>query len=1328
MKRFIFCTLLLYFYIGQTYSQQYWFNHITTNDGLSHISANDIYQDEIGRMWFATRAGLNCYDGNKIKTYRSNTQKDKQLNISLINNITGDKNGHLYLRTHQSFIKFDMQTETFTTIIKNNVSAIYQGKNQTWLCVGDTIYQYHPGTSPTLTRTAILDNPHNQIYYNIFEDSDQNCWICTNKGLYLLDRNNNIHHYIPEYSIKHIFQDTQNYLWVSTLGKGLLKLNRSGQILKNYRKGQSAHTLISDSVRCVCEDNTGKIWVGSQFGLCRLDTAQHTFEHFHSNIDSPSALTSESITALYKDIQGTIWISTYFGGINYINFRSQPFTYYPPGKYGLDFPVITKFVEDKRGTIWIGTEGGGLYSYSPRTSRFKNYRKGLSRLNLKEIYYDSERDCLWIGFSENGLNRFDIKTGQITAYSAKMKNLKITSWENKLLIGASQRLGIFDPERPYNSIIAFPDKNKYGLEPSILSLLSDNQGNIWFGTYNGLYTYNPHLDKLSFYNYNRTDTSSLSGTIITSLYQDSKNRIWAVAMDRGLNLFHPVNKTFAHYSHSADGLLDNNITAITELPSGRLLLGTSAGLSILDPEKGQFTNYDYKRGFPLTMVNDGSLLVSQNQDIYVGGVTGLVIFKEKDLLQTPIKPSKIWFNNLYVNNIEVNTSDPDNILNKNISFTNNIKLKHDYNVFSIQIATDNYIKSNILNIQYRLIGYNDKWLTLNDHQMPTYTSLPPGDYTLETRIKEYPSICKSINISILPPLYKTWYAYLSYIILIAGFSYWFYRQIHTRLYLKQSLEFEKKEKLMAEKATQSKLRFFTNISHEFNTPLTLILGQTDSLLKSYNLSPTATHKVLNIYKNADNLKKLVEELIEFRKQEQGYMKLKISHTDISVFIEEISALFKEYAANKKIKFTTQCPDKEIKIWIDTRQMQKVFNNLLSNAFKFTPSNGEIKIVVSNTDSSVDIAISDTGTGIKPNELNHIFEPFYQCEETETQHKGTGIGLTFSKSIVDAHGGHISVNSQFGNGTTFTIKLKKGDAHFKTSVTRIQEENIQNLQESIQPDSTFSENIIELPTQKLGKMLIVEDNKELVQLLVETFTPFYDTDVACDGIEGLQKVRRNSPDIIISDIMMPRMSGIELCTTIKKNLDTCHIPVVLLTAKSAIEHKIEGLKIGADDYITKPFDINLLVIRCNNLINNRKIMQQRYREDPDFSIPQMATNPLDHELLNRATEIVRKNLFNEQFSVDTFATEIGLGRTTLFTKLKSITGLTPNNFIMDIRLKKAAEMLTTRTEMNISEIAYDLGFSTPKYFKKCFKDRFAYTPTEYRQKNQKTRSTQPYKDT
>ena len=219
MKRFIFCTLLLYFYIGQTYSQQYWFNHITTNDGLSHISANDIYQDEIGRMWFATRAGLNCYDGNKIKTYRSNTQKDKQLNISLINNITGDKNGHLYLRTHQSFIKFDMQTETFTTIIKNNVSAIYQGKNQTWLCVGDTIYQYHPGTSPTLTRTAILDNPHNQIYYNIFEDSDQNCWICTNKGLYLLDRNNNIHHYIPEYSIKHIFQDTQNYLWVSTLGK-----------------------------------------------------------------------------------------------------------------------------------------------------------------------------------------------------------------------------------------------------------------------------------------------------------------------------------------------------------------------------------------------------------------------------------------------------------------------------------------------------------------------------------------------------------------------------------------------------------------------------------------------------------------------------------------------------------------------------------------------------------------------------------------------------------------------------------------------------------------------------------------------------------------------------------------------------------------------------------------------------------------------------------------------------------------------------------------------------------------------------------------------------
>ncbi|MDE6986524.1 MAG: response regulator, partial [Bacteroides acidifaciens] len=705
-------------------------------------------------------------------------------------------------------------------------------------------------------------------------------------------------------------------------------------------------------------------------------------------------------------------------------------------------------------------------------------------------------------------------------------------------------------------------------------------------------------------------------------------------------------------------------------------------------------------------------------EIFLGGVKGMISFYEKDL-DIPLKPYNIIPARLWVNGDEVGANDETGILHSSLYNVPSITLKSNHSVLSIEFAMTNYIAANKNELVYKLEGFSNEWAQTHGQKMITYTNLPAGNYTLIVKAAGanhvYQPECR-LAITVLPPFYKTGWAYLLYVIVIGVILFYLIKAYRDRIRLQESLKYEQQHIHDVEELNQSKLRFFTNISHEFRTPLTIIIGQIEMLLQGQSFSPTAYNKLLNIYKNGLQLRELISELLDFRKQEQGHMKIKVSRHELIDFLYENYLLYVEYAATCNIHFQFDKGEERLEVWYDSRQLQKVINNLLSNAFKYTPKGGTISLNVYKKGEEAVIEVCDSGTGIRPEEIEKIFERFYQVGGDSGNIQGTGIGLALSKGIIELHKGRIEVSSHLDKGTTFTIYLKLGKEHFLKEQIDTEPVKEEPLSMPAEPQLQLEQQVMDEDVQnriKGAKMLIVEDNTSLREMLAGLFEPYYEVLTASDGEEGLQKVQEVMPDIIISDIMMPKMTGIELCKQIKANFETCHIPVVLLTARTAIEHTIEGLRIGADDYITKPFNVNLLISRCNNLVNSRRVLQEKFGKQPQTQVQMLATNPMDKDLLDRTVAIIERNLDNSEYSLSDLIKELYISRTNFFTKIKAITGQTPNEFILTIRLKKAAWLLKHEQYLSITEVSDRTGFSSQRYFSRCFKDMYGISPLYYR---------------
>lgn len=994
-----------------------------------------------------------------------------------------------------------------------------------------------------------------------------------------------------------------------------------------------------------------------------METPLNGFHVEFRHENKPNLITKDLVTCMLEDTDKKQWFGTN-GGLSYKELETGKVTFLLKSAY------ILSIYEAADGLIWVGTYGSGVYVLNKQGTVLYHYvkdnadAKSLPTNFIYAIIADSDGN-IWLGGKKGPSSKFDSKN------------------------------------RTFQHV-ALGQVNHFAQQAN---------GNILAATEVGLFEIAPKTLQVK----EHPITKTLKSKYICDIYTQGDTTLWLATYGAGLVRYHTKTGKMKYIGN--DGKNAQEI-AYSLLPdaNGQLWVAGKGKISAINLNSLAVKNYP-KKLMPLNMnFFQAARMKSHSGEIFFGGTKGFVSF-DPTAITMPNYSEKIVFLNFNLFNKEVKAGEKGSPLLQPLDNTAAITLQHNQHSFALTFTTINFSQSVERRFMWKLDGLDKNWVGPSAENTANYTNLSPGKYLFHVKAMGNNGEVldeRAIEVIIKPAFYKTRLAYAIYLALIAGFVYWWMKQIKTRAYLKSSLEFEKREKRRTEELTQSKLSFFTNVSHEIRTPITLILGQTEQLLSSDNVQPNVLHKLQGIYSNASNLGNLVNELLDFRKQEQGYVKLQRTQVELVAFLNNIFEGFVALAQQQKIDFSFKHEVSSLMVWADEAQLKKVINNLLSNAFKASKEGDKIILKLDNSPEAVYISVADTGKGIPTDKITHIFDPFYQVEQATGL--GTGIGLAISKNIIEQHGGTIAVKSALNEGSLFTITLFKKDLDQPTETVEniIEESNLPI--DPILPAQTVFGN--QEPADDKKTLLLVEDNDELRAFIQEMLSPLFNVHLAENGETGLEIARKEQPDLVISDVMMPSMSGTELCTKLKSNFDTCHIPVVLLTAKSAIEHQLEGLRTGADDYITKPFHTKLLIQRCHNLINARQVLKAKYFNQPGLAQQQeVATTEIDRKFIEQATAIVENHLHSD-IDVNLFATEMGLSRSSLFSKLKGVTGLTPNTFISNIRLKKAADMLQHSPELNISQIAYHLGFSSPRYFNKCFKELYGYAPQDYRKQHNK----------
>lgn len=1306
-----------------TYGHQIHFSSLTTADGLSQTTVNDIYIDEYGMVWIGTNYGLNRYNGHSIEVFHNEKGNPNSIPDSKILRITGDRKGHLWMMCQTGISELDLHTMTFRTLFTGEARSIYHHaeSNVLYACIGRKIMEWIPENN-CFTETVGIEVASN---INDMVISGSHMFIGTaNNGTWKMNMNNHsLECIIRTANATRLYKDSKENIWIGTWQTGLYKYDHDGEVSSLRHDPANPNSLNSDFVRCCCEDETGKMWIGTILGLECYDPDTGEFTHYKDGNSNLPQLNHSSVWCTTRDNQGNIWIGTYYGGVNWLNPQYDVYTWHTLSATegnGLSSMIIGCMVEDSQGNMWIATEGGGLNRLDKKTGKTRWYTKqscGLSSDNIQSLHYDREDEVLWIGTHLGGLNRLDIGRGTVRSYIFDDKRgLKITqkiikdieSYNDSLILATHDGVYMFDKSSGRRRKM-FTDNDMVYLTKTAGKMFIDSRNNLWISIYNqGVICHD--LTTGSTRLFRPSGEGTLSDANINSIIEDHNGKIWLSTSSFGLDMYDPETMTFTNFDKSNCGILSNRIYELKQSVSTRnILMTTSSGFCSFDPVMKKCINYDKANGFPVTDINDNSLYVTKDSTVFIGSIHGMVSFKEGTLNMTE-KPYTITMSGLTVNGKKIVPKDQSGILTKTLPETRTLYLKSDISMFSIEFSTSNYLSANKCDVKYRLEGYSDEWHSAHGQNMITYSSIPPGRYRLVLRPTSHDeSICPdaTLDIRILRPWYKSWYSFLVYIILSIAIIYILLKLYWNSLQLKQSIIYEKKKSQDIEDLNQSKLRFFSYVSHEIRTPLTVIIAQIETLMSSKDFTPGTYKKVLSIYQNSVQLKGLISELLEFRKQELGKLKIKAGPHDIVKLVSEFYLVFDEYAKSKNISFTIEKETNHLEVWYDPNQLQKVFRNLISNAIKYTDAGGEIKIFLGMLGNDMIFKISDTGCGISKDEQENIFTNFYRVDRVESKGQdGTGIGLALAKGIIEQHSGTISVESTEGQGTTFIVTLPLGYSHF--SAEQLEEES-QN------ENSDTAEEIREeaVVPHRNKTMLIVDDNESIRNLLSEIFEPFYNIRTASDGEKGWETVQEELPDIVVSDVLMPKLSGTELCRKIKSEISTCHIPVVLLTARVDIDQNIEGILTGADDYIGKPFNTKLLISRCNNLVNSRIMLQEKFSKSPEISSKMLATNPIDNDILDRATSIIEQHMDDPDFNVNVFAHEMAMSRTNLFTKIKAITGQTPNDFVMTLRLKKAALLLKNNPELSAAEIADRTGFTSAKYFSKCFNDVYHMRPSAYR---------------
>ena len=1001
-------------------------------------------------------------------------------------------------------------------------------------------------------------------------------------------------------------------------------------------------------------------------------------------------------------------------------------------KNSLSDNVVSCIVEDKDKNLWIGTNDGGLNLYNPITQRFTSYTlqedesaRGIGSNNIKAVYVDEKKSLVYIGTHAGGLSILHRNSGQVENFNQRNSQLVnenvyaiLPDGEGNLWLGTLSALVRFNPEqRSFTTI----EKEKDGtpvVSKQITTLFRDSHKRLWIGGEEGLSVFKQ--EGLDIQKASILPVSNVTKLFTNCIYEASNGIIW-VGTREGFYCFNEKDKQIKRYN-TTNGLPNNVVYGILEDSFGRLWLSTNRGISCFNPETEKFRNFTESDGLQSNQFNTASYCRTSVGQMYFGGINGITTFRPELLLDNPYTPPVV-ITKLQLFNKVVRPDDETGILTKNISETKSITLKSWQTAFSIEFVVSNYISGQHNTFAYKLEGYDKEWYYLTDSRTVSYSNLPQGTYQFLVKAAnsdgKWNPIPTALEIIVLPIWYKTWWALLIFFATFAGFITFVFRFFWMRKSMEAQLEIERRDKEHQEEINQMKMRFFINISHELRTPLTLILTPLQEIINK--ISDRWTRNQLEyIQRNANRLLHLVNQLMDYRRAELGVFELKAKKGNAHQLIQDNFLFYDKLARHKKITYTLHSELEDKEVLFDANYLELIVNNLLSNAFKYTESGQSITVTLKEENGWLLLQVSDTGIGIPINKQGKIFERFYQIE---SEHVGSGIGLSLVQRLIELHHGRIELDSEENKGSTFSVYLPQDLSVYKPS--ELASNNEQNEEEQVY--STNSKAMYFIDTEKVenesvesgdkkrGTILIVEDNNEIRRYLSNGLADLFNTLEAGNGEEALEKLKDNEVDVIVTDVMMPVMDGIKLCKNVKQNIRTCHIPVIILSAKTDIKDQMEGLQMGADDYIPKPFSLAILTTKIQNMMRTRRRMLDKYAKSLEVEPEKITFNAMDEALLKRAMAIVEKNMDNIEFSTDEFAREMNMSRSNLHLKLKAITGESTIDFIRKIRFNEAAKLLKDG-RYTVAEVSTMVGFNTPSYFATSFKKYFGCLPTEYIKKS------------
>lgn len=1311
--------------------EHYYFKNLNIQDGLSQNTVTTILQDRKGFMWFGTKDGLNRYDGLSFRKFKHNDFNKQSIGNNFVTALYEDKDGNIWVGTDvglyiyysekDAFEHFAIQTSSKVKIDRAISMISGDPKGRVWIAVETQGLFCYDLDSCSLQNFPLSNFPHTSTNIRRFVfDNSGTLWIgFYGDGLFYSKDNlktllpyitqANQHAYVNDV-VSDLVLGAYNCLYIGSAKGGLKELNlTSGQMRSILSEDENGEPIYCRDLMMVSDN---ELWMGTESGIYIYNFRTNKYTHLRSSSHDLYSLSDNAVYALCKDKEGGVWIGSYFGGINYY---PRPYTYfekyYPiDNEEGMHGRRVREFCMDSNGILWIGTEDGGLNRFDPRTKEFHFFAPSSGFTNIHGLCMVGDK--LWVGTFSKGLHIVDIHTGKVLKTYMK-NNASGSLIDNSVFVIRRTAAGEIYLGTMFGLLHYNPHTDDFDQIAElngcfVYDIKEDSYGNLWLATYaNGAFCYDINRRKWKNYLHDEQNEHSLPYNKVSSVFEDSHRQIWLTTQGGGFCRFNRENECFVSYD-SRKGLPNDVVYQMVEDEDGLIWLTTNAGLVCFDPGIETMKVFTTANGLLCDQFNYRSSFKDESGTIYFGSIEGFVSFNPTTFAENKFLPPVV-ITNFSLFGKEVLAGELDSPLTKSIIFADKVVLKHNQNSFSFKIAALSYQAPRMNKIMYQLEGFDKEWLPVGESPVATYANLAYGDYVFRVKASNSDGLWNeeevAMEVHILPPFYFTIWAYCMYALLVIGCSIYTILYFKRRSNRKHHRQMEKFEQKKEREVYNAKIDFFTNVAHEIRTPLTLIKGPLENIILKKQVD-TETREDLNIMKqNTERLLSLTNQLLDFRKTERQGFRLNFAECNITEVLRETYLRFTSLAKQKGLDFKLQLPEKDLSAHVNKEAFTKIISNLLNNAVKYSESYVYIslEVDVENECNIFKVRTVNDGTIIPDVMKEKIFQPFVRFnEEGEGEvATGTGIGLALSRSLAELHQGTLQMDKgEQTNSFCLTLPMVQGSAI------------------TLAPEVTFVEagkafDLQVVSDNKDGKatVLVVEDNPDMLAFIARQLSEYYVVLVAGNGEEALKALDNNYVNLVVSDVMMPVMDGFELCKTIKSKLDYSHIPVILLTAKTNVQSKIEGLELGADAYIEKPFSVEYLHACISNLIANIEKLRQAFAKSPFVAVNTIALTKADEEFIKHLNEVILANLHNPEFTMDDMTDALNMSRSNFYRKIKGVLDLSPNEYLRLERLKQAAQLLK-EGDNRVNEICYRVGFNSPSYFSKCFLKQFGVLPKDF----------------